>query len=302
MSKSEWESGTIKLPTADFARVRKAVQETDAVVKKGALAQTQSFWKGLSRKQQTDSEEYRKALWAWSRTVSPEGGSGWSSYRPANPVDKASTSEAYVLLQRKTRGDQPSRVQASEVEMPTNRTTQFHVEDATITFDKATSSVTWNVDENNRAVSRSRESAVGQRFFSELDKTRWTRGTGGSMVGNDEYNRDADYSGGGANYDTAGYGPLGAVQAPYRTEPWTDPQGRRFAVQTKMGKYGFVGRAVEVDRYGQPVKARRKAPSTPKTAAPATPGVRGRHVAGSSRGGQFASTSAPESDVELEQL
>lgn len=309
MSRNEWEEGTIKLPTADFARIRKAVQETDAQVRTKALAHTQSFWKGLTRKQQTDKDEYAKALWAWSRKQSPEGGSGWATLRRPDPVDKAAVDEAYSLLQRRTWSARPTRVQASEVGMPTNRTTTFHAGEATISFDRATSSVTWHVEENNHAVEHARSSAVGQRLFGELDRTRWTRGTGGALTGNDEYNEDSREHGGGSNYHTGAYGPLGAVQAPTHTRPWTDPQGRRFDVETKVGRYGFVGKVVEVDARGNPVRRRRpspgKAPTGPATSRPAsdaTPGVRGRHAAGSARGGQFASTAAPESDVELEQI
>lgn len=304
MSRYDWEFGTIKLPSADFARLRKAMQDSDAKVKQRALNRTQEFWKGLTRKQRTDSKAYTTALREWSRAQEQAPVDRWRGYQQPDPVEEAARDQAYSLLHAKSYGGAPSRVLASEVQMPTNRTTDFQLPDGVIRFDKATSSVTWEVSENNHAVERCRGHVLGQRFFDELGKVRWTRGTGGTISGNDEYSREADYAGGGANYCTAGFGPIGAVEAPTHTEPWTDPQGRRFAVETKLGRYGFVGKAVEVDRSGRPVKRTRPAGGSqaPRAAAPATPGVRGRHAAGSSRGGQFASTSAPEADVELEHL
>lgn len=42
-------------------------------------------------------------------------------------------------------------------------------------------------------------------------------GTGGVITGNDEANRESDHAGGGANYITDGFGPLGqAAQARHR--------------------------------------------------------------------------------------
>jgi len=67
--------------------------------------------------------------------------------------------------------------------------------------------VVWSVSENNHACENAREQHISQVLFRELDKISWTRGTGGKIIGNDEYNRDNDYVGGGANYIKADYGP-----------------------------------------------------------------------------------------------
>jgi hypothetical protein len=69
--------------------------------------------------------------------------------------------------------------------------------------------VRWSVDEHNHACETAREHHMGQQFFALLRKVKWTRGTGGKIVGNDEYNRDegGQCEGGGGSYVTAEYGP-----------------------------------------------------------------------------------------------
>jgi len=80
--------------------------------------------------------------------------------------------------------------------------------EASIGFKKDTRTIIWNVEENNHSVDRARNSAIGRAFFKRLARVEWTRGTGGQIIGNDEYNEDSgrDYAGGGGSYVTARFG------------------------------------------------------------------------------------------------
>lgn len=80
---------------------------------------------------------------------------------------------------------------------------------ARLVLDEKTRTVRWVVPENNHAVDFAWRHPMGKAFENALRKVRWVRGTGGKLVGNDEYNRDSRYEGGGANYVTRRYGPLG---------------------------------------------------------------------------------------------
>jgi len=44
-------------------------------------------------------------------------------------------------------------------------------------------------------------------FFAALDEVRWTRGSGGVIISNNEANRESDCAGGGANFINSGLGP-----------------------------------------------------------------------------------------------
>jgi hypothetical protein len=84
--------------------------------------------------------------------------------------------------------------------LPLTKDAVIHTPDATIIFKNEDRTVTWSVEENNRAVERAHDHWFAKKLFQKLNSIQWTRGSGGKIVGNDEYNRDSDYEGGGANY------------------------------------------------------------------------------------------------------
>lgn len=98
----------------------------------------------------------------------------------------------------------PKRLQFKPLKMSANSIPVGH--EAGIGFDRQRRVVTWEVGENNHSVERAHEHHTGKEFFRRLARVNWTRGTGGEIVGNDEYNRDNDNAGGGANYVTQRFG------------------------------------------------------------------------------------------------
>ena len=65
----------------------------------------------------------------------------------------------------------------------------------------------WEVFENNHAVEQAHQDNFVRGLFRALDDVSFSRGNGGQIVGNDEYNRDSDWAGGGGNYVTHEYTP-----------------------------------------------------------------------------------------------
>lgn len=102
-----------------------------------------------------------------------------------------------------------------------SRGTTIRHSDWSMVFSDSERSLLWDVSENNHAVDRARGHDFVNRVFARLDQTTWTRGTGGVIVGNDEYNQSLQLPGSGANYVSASYGPIGDRAArPRRGRPW----------------------------------------------------------------------------------
>ncbi|XKH58324.1 hypothetical protein LG293_17005 (plasmid) [Citricoccus nitrophenolicus] len=309
MSKREWESGQIKLPSGEFAGLRKAIQDADEARRREAFQHTQAFWKALTRKQRTDGAAYDVAGRDWiQRQYADAQRTGWRPWgqgSPARDAEMDAKDLAHEMLGRVTRGGRhaPRRVLAADMEYPTNRTTEFSTgSGATIAFHRASNTVTWETDHNNHSVDHARATALGRTLFDRLKQVTWTRGTGGALTGNDEYHQDDDSFGGGANYSTESYGPLGAQDAPDNLIPYTDSQGRRFAAAGQMKPNRYTGmyerQVVEVDASGRPIPDSRKKPAA-TTPAAGTGGAQGRVSRGVRQGGQFAHTSRAEAGVSL---
>jgi hypothetical protein len=65
----------------------------------------------------------------------------------------------------------------------------------------------WDVPENNHAREHAREEKNAKVLFNALRNIKWVRGSGGDIVGNDEYHREDRGVGGGGNYLVQSFGP-----------------------------------------------------------------------------------------------
>lgn len=232
MSTREWESGTITLPKAEFVRMRQAMQDTDQRIKQQAFDMTKDFWKSLTRKQQTDPEAYRLAVFNFADSKKEELGqrvrtwSGWDTV--LDPETDSAVSEAHQLIapewgHLRLRGGKPSRIRKSDVSFPTSRSVRFFAGEASITFDREKHTVEWDVPDNNLAIGKAHRHAMGATFFNQLEGVAWTRDTGGVISGSDEYQSDM-YRG---DEPKEAFGPVGAAEAPDVCKPYTDARGRR---------------------------------------------------------------------------
>lgn len=188
MSCYESESGTIDLPTSAVAKVKQAIRDANNALHEQTYAEAREI-------ACTHGAVLRRRIKA--------GESAWHAI--SEIVPQASEPVAEALLE--SEGRAPKRADIRPLRA-TSRTNRLPVGfDAEISFEGRT--VSWSVSENNHAVERARRHPVAIAFFAALDQVSWTRGSGGVIVGNDEYNRDSDGPGGGSNYITAAYGPKG---------------------------------------------------------------------------------------------
>ncbi len=108
------------------------------------------------------------------------------------------------------KGSQPKK---KDLELfAVSKDAEISLPDAYVGFSNKGRTVTWSVSENNRAVEHANDHWFAKLLFEKLGRITWTRGTGGKIVGNDEYNRDRDDIGGGGNYLVREYRMLTAKE------------------------------------------------------------------------------------------
>jgi hypothetical protein len=228
MSCNQWERGEITVPSAEMAGLHKKLRDWtnnhhDLVRAQTALLHKEIGQGTRSVKLYTDRlDAFERAMWDREAQVQS---SGWGYRKPAESTvaDTRAKHAALEVLRHMLYG--AGRVDVKGIHQPTvaeiakhapkvtNRTASFDcigndgTSDATISFKGNV--VTWNVPGGNRSRDRAHETALAGIFFAALNQVKWTRTSGGFATGNDEYNRDDTSEGGGANYITFSYGPVG---------------------------------------------------------------------------------------------
>jgi len=199
MSRYAWEHGTITLPSGQATVLRKVMMQAAENRIDTLTADTNRGWNYL--KSLTPAR--RRAVNTWDATL-----------------DRLNE-DAVWLLQRyddKTRSTSWARPTQKVIRDSVVRRHKGHTgatatvfrcgSEATITL--VGNTVIWDVPENNHAPERAADSPLAEALFRYLDRVQWTSRSGGEIIGNDEYNRDSDYAGGGGNYIVRQYGKAAA--------------------------------------------------------------------------------------------
>lgn len=204
MSCYEWESGTVLLPTAEVARFRRTMNAAADREREEVQALAERVWAAVKT---TPVTRRQAAAEQWIRD---------KHNQPVQygVIDRAWWERADVVASMfaKSKGKKPgeSEVASAGFARASRRTRWWGCGEASVVLDGRT--VLWSVPENNRAVEHARESWLGVVFFGFLGSVRWTRGSGSEgFVGNNEYNRESMADGGGGNFVTERFGPLGEV-------------------------------------------------------------------------------------------
>jgi hypothetical protein len=198
MSCYEWEKGEIKLPKAEWVPFRKALIQAHNDEKLslfnsalGAHAKMVESSKGLR-----GDNRFKKQVEVLKSFV-PDYERYSSHFELLFVAEEGSYHRTKLVLPKKK----------DLGLLPLTADCKISLVNAQIFLRNDTCSVIWSVPENNRACDHARQEPLAQTMFRLLDRVTWTRGSGGSIVGNDEYNREADYEGGGGNYIKSQYGP-----------------------------------------------------------------------------------------------
>jgi hypothetical protein len=196
MSKYEWERGTIKIPAKEWSSFRTALIKAHNALELAKL-------------------EKAVRLHA-EATESLKGKRGSKRQEALRAFEQRHDRDYEVLClvigheyDRETRKGtmvlKPAPKKKDIKVLPTTKDCTLQADDGTITLRNETKSVTWSVGENNHACEHARNHPMGRKLFELLRRITWTRGSGGKILGNDEYNRESgeDYEGGGGSYVTA---------------------------------------------------------------------------------------------------
>jgi hypothetical protein len=184
MSCYEWERGTIKIPAKEWSKFRKSI---------------------ITEHNRLEDERLAEALRAHAKLLAAKKGKrGFDVYGYANNDMNLSYQVLRLLFSynkdtRKQKFRKPKKKDLDKKPVSKDCLLNVGESEASIFFNSPTHTVEWDVGENNHACDNAHEQPLAKLFFRKLNNMNWTRGSGGKIIGNNEYNRDSEYEGGGGN-------------------------------------------------------------------------------------------------------
>lgn len=215
MSVHQAESGTIQLPSDQATAVRHRFVARHNIISEEAWNAAKGIWDRATEAQRKDADYLQGKL---ESTLTPRY-TVWS-YRTGEPAAKEeSLRRAENLLgigEDSYYGSAPRAPQKKNLPVAGKTQTRFDGPFGSVTFDTKKNTLNWEAD-GNHGVEEAHAEWVWEAMHAELDKVRWTRGSGGVIDGYDEYRPEPRAS--------AGFGPVGLKDAPEVTEPFVKADG-----------------------------------------------------------------------------
>jgi hypothetical protein len=222
MSCYEWEKGEIVLPKTEWANFRKTLIKEHNERLTNLFNQAVDFHAKLV--------EGSKGLRGDDKVKKQKELLGvLSGYRPASGAGHyADRRQDYEKIHDMLFKAEEGRWERTILTLPKKKDLgllsltgdcSINLQDAAIYLRNDSHTVKWVVPENNHACDHARQDPLAQRMFVLLNQVKWTRGSGGTIVGNNEYNRDSEDAYGGGNYVVATYGPESAAEKRLRNMP-----------------------------------------------------------------------------------
>jgi len=206
MSRYEWEEGTLKLPVKAFKPVFDSIRQNQNALMDEAYSCLVAAYETVMAENRAKVKPVESSLYG---RICDAAEKHRQKIRSRFSTDDLSGAIENAVTAMSKGRKVPIKPQKQYLAKATTSTLCFRQYEASLTFDRKNHTLTWIVDENNHAVESARKSWLGRAMFSALRNVQWTRSTGGKFIGNDEYNGDSRENGGGANYVTARFGPLG---------------------------------------------------------------------------------------------
>jgi hypothetical protein len=213
MSCYEWEEGSVKLSVAEYSKFKKAFMSGMKDVYNKAYDNSVSIYESILSKAKGKRNIDWHDLFNSCRYRNYEVGSYFrrTETKDLDPLELAFNS----MFRKKSEGGytenvRPMKPRKGDFKSAVKgKNPRFGFDEFDISFDDKNRLASWSVEENNHACEHARDHIVGDLFFNVLGKVNWTRGTGGVIVGNNEYNQDDRSAFGGSNTINNSYGPIG---------------------------------------------------------------------------------------------
>jgi len=203
MAKDEWESGSVIIPRQQWPQFRKSIVEKYNELLLEVFEEAEK-WYELAKKAGCRKQDFNYSAWLYNNMkLTPNIVAAEAEHKVKRLIVSVDANGKTVLHRPKKKD-----LGLLPVSRSPNRWLRVNSDARLALRDKETV-FSWNVQENNHAVEGAWRTPMAQHLCALLDGIKWTRDTGGKFVGNDEYNQDCDYPGGGANYVTRRWGPRG---------------------------------------------------------------------------------------------
>ncbi|VTU42888.1 hypothetical protein H6P1_00304 (plasmid) [Variovorax sp. PBL-H6] len=223
MGRREWEKGEVVIPSAAWAGFKKDLREAynkaiaaDFELAKRVHERVKAAQKGKR------NVDWEKAVWAEIHATDEKRSAGYGYFGGGGTyqaeryefkvVSEWNVKTALLVNDEATGKVKLATPKAKSFAPVKSDARQFYAgNEASITLVDESRTAKWNVYENKNACEEARQSYMGRAFLGLLAKVKWTRGSGGSFHGNDEYHEDAgrEHAGGGGSYIKDTFGPLG---------------------------------------------------------------------------------------------
>jgi hypothetical protein len=210
MSCYNWESGSVKFPTSAWSAFKKIIQNGMA------KAMAEDYLLACKLYEEIVKQKKGKRNFNTANALEVEISQVFSdnsrfSYNASLKKYNFKFIDEYAVCRFILGGDKKSFFKPikKDFPIPNSSTYNFSVDECSLQLDNLTKTLHWHTGENNHQVEHAHKTDLAKLMMLGLSKVTWTRATGGVFIGNDEYNKDSEYEGGGGNYVTSRFGPLG---------------------------------------------------------------------------------------------
>lgn len=212
MSCYEYEYGTIKLSTKEFSRVRRAFAESYNAWLDKCFNKAVSLYEPL--KEYIVKNKKNKDFFGWSKNPVYDISHHYLEKQLHNEDETTLYKIMESLVSQKTVDGKTkySIIKPTKKAFKHVSLSQNEYSDLTcyVSFIPEEKSFKWNVPENNHSVEHAWINILGKTFKQVFSKVEWSRGTGGVIFYNSEYNRENQgYDGAGGDMASKFFGPIG---------------------------------------------------------------------------------------------